>query len=297
MTQAGARATPRDYETHFVSADDGLKLHARVWGAGNRDHVPVVCLPGLSRTVEDFNVLAHTLAYAMERPRRVLVVDYRGRGASGYDPDPQNYNLAVELSDVVAVVSALNAVPAIYVGTSRGGILTMLLADMQPDFVAGAVLNDIGPVIEPQGLVRIKSYVGKLPHPATIEEGAEILRRLFGAQFPRLCAEDWLKNAHQTWREESGRLVLAYDARLGETLTDVDERPLPSMWEQFDALGPVPVMAIRGAHSDILSAATLDAMKARHSNLETIEVADQGHPPLLVAPDIVSRIVAFVGRV
>ncbi|MDT3686559.1 MAG: alpha/beta hydrolase [Pseudorhodoplanes sp.] len=283
-------------ESVFLSAPDGLKLHARVWGAQHCDSVPVVCLPGLSRNTADFDGLAITLAHDAIRPRRVLALDYRGRGASDYDRDPQNYNLAVELADVIAAVTALDAIPAVYVGTSRGGILTMLLAAARPTLIAGAVLNDIGPVIEPGGLMRIKSYVGKLPEPRSFDEGADILRRLFSAQFPRLTAEEWLEAARQTWRRANGRLVLTYDARLRETLKAVDpEQPPPAMWNQFDALAGIPLMAIRGANSDILSAQTLQMMKARRKDLQTIEVADQGHPPLLRG-DLVASISDFVRR-
>jgi len=284
------------YASHFLSAPDGLKLHVRVRGAEHRNALPVVCLPGLTRNAADFDTLAAALAGDALRPRRVLALDYRGRGASEHDRDPQNYNVAVELADVIAVATALDAIPAIYIGTSRGGILTMLLAAARPTLIAGAVLNDIGPVIEQQGLMRIKSYVGKLPEPRTFEEGAEILRRLFGAQFPKLSADDWLKAAYQNWQEVNGRLVLSYDARLRETLRDADpERPPPVMWEQFDALAGVPLMAIRGANSDILSVETLRAMKTRRPDMEVLEVADQGHPPLLDGT-LALRICDFVGR-
>jgi pimeloyl-ACP methyl ester carboxylesterase len=297
MSTAAARTlSSHDYDTIFLSAPDGLKLHARVWGRRG-DALPVVCLPGLSRTAADFDALGRALANDALQPRRVLALDYRGRGASEYDRNPQNYNVAVELADVIAVVTALEVAPAVYVGTSRGGILTMLLAAVRPAMIAGVVLNDIGPVIEQKGLVRIKSYVGKLPEPRTFDEGAEILRRLFSAQFPKMTSEDWLQAAHQNWIEVGGRLVLTYDARLSETLRDVDpERPLPAMWPQFDALAGVPLMAIRGANSDVLGVRTLQAMKTRHKGMETVEVSDQGHPPTLAEADMIERISAFIAR-
>ena len=240
-------------------------------------------------------MLAPALA-AGAAARRVIAIDSRGRGQSDYDSNPQNYNVAVELADVVAVLTALEIGPAVFIGSSRGGILTMLLAVAHPTAIAGAVLHDIGPVIEPKGLARIKSYVGKLPQPRSFAEGAEILRRLFDAQFPKVTPQQWLAAAQRTWKDERGALVPTYDARLSRTLSELDiERPLPSMWNEFDALARVPILVIRGANSDILSAATVTAMRERHPGLEVIEVPDQGHVPLLEGA-LVSTIAAFVAK-
>src|SRR5262252_9532344 len=145
----------------FVSAQDGLRLHVRAHGARTSRALPVVCLPGLARTAADFDTLA--VALASDRERRVLALDYRGRGKSDYDRKPANYNLQVELADVLSVLTALGIGRAAFVGTSRGGILTMLLAVARPAGLAGCVLNYIGPVIDLEGLIRIKGYVGKLP--------------------------------------------------------------------------------------------------------------------------------------
>jgi pimeloyl-ACP methyl ester carboxylesterase len=279
----------------FLSAPDGLRLHVRAWGARTAPGLPVVCLPGLARTTADFECLAIALTGPDAPPRAVYALDSRGRGRSDYDRNSANYSFTVELADLVATLTALGIGRAVFVGTSRGGLLTMLLAAARPTAIAGAVLNDIGPVIEPKGLVRIKGYVGKLPQPTSLDDAATILRRLFGAQFPALTEENWHAFAHRTFEERGEQLVPNYDPRLAETLRGVDvERPLPSLWNEFDALARTPVMVIRGANSDVLSPATVKAMRARHKSLKTIEVADQGHAPLLAEPAVIARIAGFI---
>jgi pimeloyl-ACP methyl ester carboxylesterase len=296
MTSLASSTSDIPYSA-FVTASDGLRLHARCYGHLGVTGIPVVCLPGLARTAADFDVLATALSREGPRPRRVIALDYRGRGLSQYDRNPANYSLPVELADVLAVVTALEALPAVFIGTSRGGILTMLLAAVRPTAITAAILNDIGPVIEPQGLMRIKSYVGKLPQPRNFEEGAEILRRLFHSQFPRLGPEDWLASARRMFKEENGRLVTTYDPKLSTTMAGVDlEQPIPTLWKEFDALAHVPVMVVRGANSDILSTATLVQMRARRPALRVLEVPDQGHAPLLTDDETIEQISRFLNR-
>lgn len=289
--------TIADFTDHYVTARDGLRLHVREYGERTAPSLPVVCLPGLARTTADFDALAGALAGDPERPRRVLALDYRGRGLSDHDPAPDNYSIPVELDDVLSVLTARAVASAVFVGTSRGGLLVMALAALRPGAIAGVVLNDIGPVIEPQGLMRIKSYIGKLPQPRSFEDGAEILRRLFSAQFTRLTDADWLASAQRTWRERNGRLVVSYDPKLARALASIDpDHPLPALWPQFDALAEVPLMVIRGANSDILSTATVEAMRARRRETTVIEVPDQGHAPLLAEADTIARIATFISR-
>jgi pimeloyl-ACP methyl ester carboxylesterase len=278
----------------FVTAPDGLRLHVRRYGARGRG-LPIVCLPGLTRNGADFHELATAFCRDATQPRLVFTIDSRGRGRSDYDANPANYSFPVELADILAVLTALEIGPAVFLGTSRGGILTMLLGAARPAAIAGAILNDIGPVIDAKGLMRIKGYAGKLPTPRTYEEGAEILRRLGDVQFSGLPPESWLRQARQIWRQENGALVIAYDTNLSKTLDDLDvERALPTLWPQFDSLARVPLMVIRGTNSDILSVATLDAMRERRLDIDVLEVPNQGHAPLLAEPEVIARIAAFV---
>ena len=279
----------------FVTAQDGLRLHVRSYGPRTATALPMVCLPGLARTGADFETLAARLASDPDRPRRVIALDSRGRGRSDYDRDPANYTLAVELADLIAALTALDIARAVFVGTSRGGLLTMLLAVARPTAIAGCVLNDIGPVIDLEGLIRIKSYVGKLAPPASMRDAADILRGLFGRQFPKLSDDDWAAFARRTFKEAGGRIVPDYDVKLATTLEATDlAQPLPTLWKEFDALARVPVMVIRGGNSDLLSAATVEAMRAHHAGLNVVEVPDEGHAPLLTGDDIIGRIASFV---
>jgi len=171
--------------SRFVTAQDGLKLHVRAYGASATSALPVVCLPGLARTGADFHRLASTLADDAEHPRYVLALDYRGRGLSDYDSNPDNYSLPVELADVLTILTALAISKAVIVGTSRGALLAMLLGSARPAALAGVVLNDIGPVIEPQGLARLKGYVGRLPQPKSFEDAV----RAGDLQQPRISQD------------------------------------------------------------------------------------------------------------
>jgi pimeloyl-ACP methyl ester carboxylesterase len=224
----------------------------------------------------------------------VLALDYRGHGQSEYDRNPDNYTLPVLLADLSTVLIALETVPAIFVGTSYGGLLAMMLAAWRPTAIAGVILNDIGPVVEPQGWVRIKGYVGKLPVPRSFEEGADILRWWFDAQFPKLTRQEWIAFAQRTWRQHGGRLLPDYDPRLARTLQGADLQHLPTLWNHFAALARVPLMVIRGARSDMLASTTLQAMLSRRDEIEVVVVPDQGHPPFLVEPSLIRRIMAFV---
>jgi len=206
---------------------------------------------------------------------------------------PKTTRFESHLADLSAVLATFEITSAIFVGTSFGGVLAMMLAVLPPAAVAGVILNDIGPVMELRGLMRIKSYVGKLPIARNFEEGAEILRWLFEKQFTKLAPQDWIAFAQRTWREGDGTLVPSHDPKLARALSFSLEH-LPTLWDQFDALARIPLMVIRGANSDMLARPTLNAMLARRDQLEIVVMPDQGHAPLLAEPEVIRRIAAFV---
>lgn len=283
----------REPVSRFVAAPDGLRLHFREYGAPSGSALPVVCLPGLARTAGDFDRLARELS---RDGRRVLALDYRGRGLSDRDSDPRNYELGVEMSDTLAVLAAAGVEAAIFVGTSRGGLITMILAALRPEVILGAVLNDIGPVLEPEGLTRIRGYVGKLPRPSSWTEAVTILKSVAARSFTALSEADWLAFAQLTFREENGVFETNYDPALTETLKALDITNLPTLWPQFEALSSVPVLVVRGGNSDLLSVATASEMMQRHPDCALYTVRDQGHAPFLTDEPTIARIREFVGH-
>ena len=279
----------------FVTAQDGLRLHARDYGPRTSSSWPVVCLPGLARTAADFHEIAATLSTRERRPRRVIVADYRGRGLSERDPDPRNYDIRVENGDLQALLSATGIGHAAFVGTSRGGIHVMALAAFRPTAIAAAVLNDIGPVIANEGLIRIKGYVGRAEPPESFETAAASLEAMAGTGFSAFGKHDWLRLARRTFVETPDGLASDYDPALARALDAVGpDRPPPELWRLFDGLVDVPILAVRGANSDILSQDTLDAMTARRPDMQTLVVEGQAHAPPLWEEDVVARIAAFI---
>lgn len=288
----------RPFQSRFVTAQDGLKLHIRDYGSTRDPGIPVVCLAGLTRTSADFGPLASALSAGLiGHKRRVLALDYRGRGLSDYDPNWKNYSLEVENEDVRTVLTALGIAAAIFIGTSRGGLHTMALSATRPAAVRAAVLNDIGPVLEPRGMARIRGYVGKMPTPRSIPDAVDLLKRMMSEQFSGLSEADWKAYATITFTDAVGRIGLRYDKSLMKPLESLDlEQPLPALWPQFDGLHAVPMLIIKGENSDLLSVQTLKEMVRRHRGAEIHLVEGQGHAPLLLDAVSIGRICDFVAQ-
>ncbi|MBN9021475.1 MAG: alpha/beta hydrolase [Rhizobiales bacterium] len=279
----------------FYESADGLDLRVADYGDPLSPWLPVVCLPGLSRNARDFDALARRLSRDPARPRRVLAFDLRGRGLSASDPDETHYTPIVEMQDVLDGMAALGVPRAVVVGTSRGGLIAMLMGVARPAVLAGVVLNDIGPSIEARGLARLKTYVGRMPAPNDWDDAVVLLRRLHGRQFEALSEADWRAFAWMTWRDVDGMPAGDYDPALARTFDGVEfDHPVPTLWSEFATLKHLPVMAIRGENSDILSLATLERMAAEHPGLVRIDVAGEGHPPLLTRPALLDRIAGFI---
>ena len=277
----------------YASFDD-LRLSVRHYPAANEQFRSVICLPGLIRNSRDFHVLATYLSRHPEKPRNVYSFDYRGRGRSQYDRNWRNYTPFTETLDVLDFLTLRGLHKVGIVGTSRGGIIAMLMAAVRPTAMGPVVLNDIGPVIETRGLARIMGYVGRMPVPKTWPEAAMMMRELNEHAFPNFSDAQWEEIANDVFDEHKGRPARAYDRKLARAIGTTDlSRPVPEMWPQFIALGQMPALVLRGENSDVLSEGTLEAMVERHPNLRTMTVPDQGHPPVLKEPETIEAISAF----
>lgn len=274
---------------------DGLRLYARHYPAPGSDRKPVLCLAGLTRNSRDFHDLATHLSQG-PRARPVYTLDYRGRGKSDWDRNWKNYAVPVEALDVLDFLTFAELKEVAVIGTSRGGLVSMLMAAAQPSAISLVVLIDIGPVIERDGLMRIASYVGRVPLPRDWTEATNIARDVNKRSFPDIEERVWEEVARQWFNEKRGKPAPGYDPMLKNALSVLDG-PVPELWPQFEALTRVPVLVVRGENSDILSAETVARMAERHATLEQFTVPSQGHAPLLKDRATQEAIAMFIQRI
>jgi pimeloyl-ACP methyl ester carboxylesterase len=285
----GARSAASAAE-YWFSSHDGLRLFSRVYPGPSARAPVVLCLHGLMRTGRDFEELAPHLAARY----RVIVPDVRGRGFSARDPNFNNYTIPVYQQDLLALLAGLGAPQVSIIGTSMGGLMALLLAVTQPEMVRGIVLNDVGPELDPAGIERIRSYAGRSTPVRSWTEAVAQARETYGGLWPALSDERWQVLVRRNYRENA------------QGIPEVDADPLvreplkgsagaPVLWPLWQTLRQVPMLAIRGANSDVLSAATLERMGREKPGLVALTVANRGHAPLLDEPECVTAIDAFLG--
>ncbi|MHA7871983.1 MAG: alpha/beta fold hydrolase, partial [Hyphococcus sp.] len=251
---------------------------------------PVLCIPGLTRNAADF---ADFAPKAAKTGHDVVTISLRGRGPSDYDPHFLNYRPETYRDDILKVLDAVSAENAIFVGTSLGGIVTMLVNAAAPQRVKGAVLNDVGPDLAPEGIARIAGYVGKTAGPAKdLNEAAARIKAINGVAFPDASEAEWLLFAKRTFRETQDGWVLDYDLNIARALAEGG--PAPDLWPAFESLKGTPTLVIRGALSDLLTPPIVDKMREVHPNFELVEVPRIGHAPMLTEPAAWGAIAAFL---
>lgn len=286
------------YENRYWWSNEGIRLHARDYAP--RDPIaaegrpPIICLPGLTRNARDFDMLAARLSAEW----RVLVVNLRGRGESGYAKDPMSYVPLVYVQDVEKLLGEIGCTRYVAIGTSLGGIVTMLLAGAARETLAGAVLNDVGPDIDPAGLARIRSYVGKSNTWPTWMHAARAVADGNADAYPHYQIGDWLTMAKRLYRlNASGRIVLDYDMKIAEPFRLPGNEAGPDMWRALDRLAGVPLLIMRGALSDILPQQVAERMVAALPGSDLVTVPGVGHAPTLEEPAALAAVDALLARV
>lgn len=284
----------RAYETKTMLLTSGLAMALRRYPGGDR--APALCIPGLTRNGADFEDLAPLIA---ETGRDVVAVSLRGRGPSDYDPDYHNYHPLTYRDDALAALDALGWNEAIFVGTSLGGIVTMLVHQAAPARVTAAVLNDVGPELAAEGIARIKAYIGEnagAGPAASLEEAAARVRAMNEAAFPDASSGDWLVLARRTFRQcDDGSWVPDYDPNIARALAEGPA--LPDLWPAFESLKSKPTLVIRGAISDLLTQTIVENMRAVHPAFEYIEVPRIGHAPFMTEPEAWKALEKFLAKI
>ena len=286
-----------NFEDRFWTSSDGLKLHFRDYpGSGPQAEArpPIVCLPGLTRNVRDF----HELATYLAPDWRVICVDNRGRGASEYAPDPMTYTPATYVGDLLALLEQEQIGKFVSIGTSLGGLMTMIVAATLPGRLAGAVINDVGPVIDPAGIDRIRDYVGQAKNYASWMHAARALSETGGATFPNYTIEDWLVMAKRSMSLGSnGRISFDYDMKIAEPFAQADNAVPPNLWPAYAALSACPLLVLRGELSDLLSPDTMAEMQKHTPDAEFVTVPSVGHAPMLDEPVAMAAIDHFLAGI
>jgi pimeloyl-ACP methyl ester carboxylesterase len=275
-------------------SNDGLRLHYRDYAGGADGRPPILCLPGLTRNARDFEDLAERLAPEW----RLIAVEFRGRGESAYAKDPMSYVPLTYVQDVEALIRELGLTAFVSIGTSLGGLVTMLMAGAERERLKGVVLNDVGPALEQAGLQRIRAYVGRGGSWPTWLHAARALAEGNRQVYPDYEIEDWLKMAKRLYRlSSSGRIVADYDSRIAEPMRLPGGEAGIDMWPALDALRHVPALILRGEKSDILAPATVQRMHRMLPNSEAVTVPGVGHAPHLTEPAAFAAIERLLAKV
>ncbi len=282
----------KSWSDRYWTSRDGLRLHYRDYD-GHADRPPVLCLHGLTRNARDFEYFADRFAGEW----RIIAPDFRGRAGSEHDPQPGNYVPPTYASDVLQLLDELAIPEAVFVGTSLGGLVTMAVAAIAPERIAGAVLNDVGPELDPAGLERIRTYVGKQVSFQSWDEAARAFEEKFGQVHSRYGRPEWLAYAKRVCRESDAGVELDYDMAIAEPFAAVEAEPAADAWPLLMALAGRPVLILRGESSDLLSPAIATRMREAIPGAELVTVPGAGHAPDFSEPETVAALERLLQRV
>ncbi|GAA4019638.1 alpha/beta hydrolase [Sphingomonas swuensis] len=282
------------FEDRYYNSADGLRLHYRDYAGGDPDQPPILCLPGLTRNARDFEPVADRFTGAW----RVLALDFRGRGLSAADPEPNRYMPATYARDVIKLLDQLGIADAVFVGTSLGGLVTMLIGAMEDERIAGALLNDIGPQVSPEGIERIRTYVGKPALFGSFAEAGAAMGSRAADVYPDWSAADWERFARRCCREEGGEVVLDYDMAIAQPFAQANDATQPDLWPWLDHFKDKPVTVLRGELSDLFSADVAERMiAALGDGAELVTVPNVGHAPSFDEPESIAALERLLARI
>lgn len=285
-----------EYLQYFVTAGDGTTLGYRIYEPGRPSAaLPAICLPGLTRNARDFHEIAGMIANDATKPRRVVAIDYRGRGSSARADDKSTYTVGVEAQDLLTVLDACGIGRAAFIGTSRGGIILHVLAGLTPLKISAVIFNDIGPELAVEGLRQIQDYLRTPEIPVSWPQAVATLKQVHEPAFPALAEADWMGFAKAIYRESGAVLTADCDPAIGQAFAALDlSQPLPSLWAQFDQFPDCPIMVIRGEYSQLLTPETVVQMREHRPTLLHVTAHGQGHSPLLHLGDLPRQIRDFL---
>lgn len=280
------------YDARQIDVAQNIALEARLWAGG--DATPVLCIHGLTRNAADFDTVAGPIAAT---GHDVVAISLRGRGASDPDPEPKNYFPTTYRDDALKTLDVLGWPKAVFIGTSLGGITTMLVNEVAPERVVAAIINDVGPELASEGLARIASYTGKSDGAARdIKEAAARIRAINAVAFPDETGDQyWIDFARRTFRETPDGWVLDYDPAIGQAL--IEAGPAPDLWPAWASLSRTPTLLVHGELSDLLTAPIVEKMRVAHPNFDYAPVARVGHAPMLTEPAAAAAVTAFLDKI
>jgi pimeloyl-ACP methyl ester carboxylesterase len=279
-----------NYVEVFYQSDDGLRLYARDYPGPKRDSPVILCLPGLTRNSKDFAALAEDL----QTKYRVICPDQRGRGHSARDADAGHYRPDRYVQDMRSLLDVLGIDRMVVIGTSLGGLMAMIMMATDAGRIRAAVLNDVGPEVDPRGLARIAGYVGKTAPARDWDTATEQTAHTNGVAFPDYQVEDWQAMARDVYVQDGATPVLNYDPAIAIGVSN--GTAAPNLWPLFEMAGAKPLLVIRGEISDILSVETLAEMTRRLPHIVVQNVAGRGHAPTLNEPEARAAISSFLGK-
>jgi len=267
---------------HFIAAQDGIKTYVlELIPGGEITGDPIFCIHGLTRNHNDFEPI---FDFLLGLGRKVYAIDVRGRGLSDYDSNPLNYHPGTYVGDVANIMNVLDIEKAIFIGTSMGGIISMILAAFMPDKVAGIILNDVGPEVNEAGIARIRNYVGNSSPVDNWDDAIKGIKAIAQSEYPLQKDNEqfWQDFAKRICKEENGKIILAYDPEIKQNLQPAKEgEPAPNLWAQFEMIKNIPIGLISGEISDILTSDIIEKMNAIKPDLQNTIVPNVGHAPIL----------------